>query len=109
MYHLVPRQEWLAADPSRAYTPAAFATDSFVHCTDGEQEVADTANRYYATLADDLLILRLDRTQLEPFIRYDDASGIFPHIYGPIARSAILSVTQMRRDQAGQWLPPEAP
>jgi uncharacterized protein (DUF952 family) len=109
IYHLVPRQEWLAADPDRAYTPAAFASDGFVHCTEGEQEVADTANRYYATLGDDLLLLRLDRTQLGPLVRYDDPTGIFPHIYGPIARSAILSVAQLRRDQAGRWQPPDAP
>ena len=108
-YHLVPRAEWTAADPSLAYTPAAFGQDGFVHCTDGPAEVAATANRFFAGLEDDLLALVLDRARLGAAVRYDNPGGIYPHVYGPIERAAILRVDVLKRHAGGAWLPPSEP
>jgi uncharacterized protein (DUF952 family) len=104
-FHLVPRAEWQAAPADQPYVPRAFAHDGFVHCTDGADEVAATANRYYRDETD-LLVLRLDTARLGAPVRYEDARHIYPHIYGPIERAAILSVQPMRRDPSGAWLPP---
>ena len=46
-FHLVPSPVWDAQRDGDVYVPEAFAADGFVHCTDGEQAVIDTANRYY--------------------------------------------------------------
>jgi uncharacterized protein (DUF952 family) len=105
-FHLVPRVEWDAADPTTPYTPRAFAQDGFVHCTDGAVEVAATANRYFADLADELLVLELDRARLAAPVRYDDPRHVYPHVYGPIERLAIVRVQAMRRDASGRF---EAP
>jgi uncharacterized protein (DUF952 family) len=104
-YHLVPRAEWEATDPGQPYVPAAFASDGFVHCTDGAQEVAATANRYYSGVAD-LLVLSLDVTRLDAPVRYEDPKRIYPHVYGPIPRAAVADVQPMRRGADGAWAPP---
>lgn len=104
-FHLVPRAEWEAADPDQPYVPRAFVQDGYVHCTDGTVEVAATANRYYRQ-ADDLLVLSIDRARLGAPVRYEDEQRIYPHVYGPIERAAIMDVRPMRRDPAGAWLPP---
>ena len=105
-YHLVPRAEWDAADPGQPYLPAAFAQDGFVHCTDGPEEVANTANRYFATFEGDLLALVIDREQLHAPVRYEDPAQIYPHVYGPIERDAIVHVVIMPRAPTGELLPP---
>jgi len=105
MYHLVPRSEWESADPARPYVPTAFGQDGFVHCTDGAEEVAATANRYYSGV-DDLLVLVLDRSRLTAPVRYEDPARIYPHVYGPIERDAIVEVMGMQRDGNGAWRAP---
>jgi uncharacterized protein (DUF952 family) len=105
-FHLVPRAEWDAADELAAYLPAAFEHDGFVHCTDGADEVALTANRYFSGFTGDLLVLVLDRSRLAAPVRYDDPAEVYPHIYGPIERDAILEVRVMPRDASGAFLPP---
>ncbi len=105
-YHLVPRTEWEATDPSSSYVPAAFGVDGFVHCTDGAAELAATANRYFGSFSGDLLALVLDVGSLSAPVRYEDPGRIYPHVYGPIDRAAIVEVLTMRRDADGQWLPP---
>lgn len=108
-YHLVPRREWDEHDRTQAYLPAAFAYDGFVHCTDGVDEVAVTANRYFSTLDDDLLALEIDRSRLHAPVRYEDPRKMYPHIYGPIESDAIRAVLVLRRSPDGAWLAPTQP
>ena len=46
-YHIVAGEYFRDCDSTAPYTPEGFADEGFIHCTDGEQHVADTANRYY--------------------------------------------------------------
>jgi uncharacterized protein (DUF952 family) len=105
-YHLVPREEWLASDPSGPYVPAAFAADGFVHCTDGASEVAATANRYFVSFTGDLLLLTIDLARVSAPVKYEDSARIYPHVYGPIERDAIVEVRTMRREAHGSYVPP---
>jgi uncharacterized protein (DUF952 family) len=89
----------------RPYVPASFEADGFVHCTDGVEEVAATANRYYSNVAD-LLVLTIDVGRLTSPVRYEDPGRIYPHVYGPIERGAILQVQPMRRASDSRWAPP---
>jgi uncharacterized protein (DUF952 family) len=105
-YHLVPRTDWAAADPTQPYQPSAFAREGFVHCTDGAEEVANTANRYFSAFEGDLLALVIDRARLASPVRYEDPAQVYPHIYGPIERDAIVHVVTMPRAPDGDFLPP---
>lgn len=105
-YHLVPRREWDEHDRAQAYLPAAFAHDGFVHCTDGADELAATANRYFGALDDELLALVIDRSRLHAPVRYEDPGHIYPHVYGAIESDAILDVLLLRRSPDGAWVRP---
>ena len=105
-FHLVPRADWEAADTDQPYTPTDFAREGFVHCTDGADEVAATANRYFSQLQDDLLVLTIDRDRLSSEVKYEDVGRIYPHVYGPIDRAAIVEVRTMKRRPTGEF---EAP
>jgi len=39
-------------------------------------------------------------------VRYDDPAQIYPHVYGPIDRAAIVGVLTMPRDASGAYLSP---
>jgi uncharacterized protein (DUF952 family) len=104
-YHLVPRAQWEDADTEHPYAPPSLTAEGFVHCTDGADEVAATANRYFSD-QDDLLALVIDRARVGAAVRYEDERGIYPHVYGPIERAAIVGILTMRRDANRVWLGP---
>jgi uncharacterized protein (DUF952 family) len=102
IYHLVTRAAWekAAAD---SYAADSLAGEGFIHCSNADQ-VAGAANRFYAD-ADDLLLLHLDADHLTSPL-CDEPSGtgeLFPHIYGPINRSAVVRVEELRRGADGRW------
>ena len=103
-YHLVPRGIWEAADDP--YAPASLAQEGFIHCTDGAEEVAATANRYFADQQDELLALVVDLDKVTAPVTYEDARRVYPHIYGPIPHEAVVKVVRMPRD--GVFLAPQS-
>lgn len=105
-YHLVPRREWRTHDRTQPYLPATFVDDGFVHCTDGADELAATANRFFADLDDDLLALRIEQSRLHAPVKYEDPRQVFPHVYGAIEPEAITAVIPLTRGPDGAWLPP---
>ena len=82
--HLVPEATWAAHDPAAPYLPAAYAEDGFVHCTDGDEEMVDVANRFYAADPRPFLLLTLDLERTGSPWRFDDPGRRYPHVYGPI-------------------------
>ena len=47
-----------------------------------------------------LLLLEIDESKLESEVRFEKSTNdeLFPHVYGPINKRAILSVTQLREE-----------
>jgi uncharacterized protein (DUF952 family) len=105
-FHLVP-QEQFAADGTEPYVPAAFERDGFIHCTDGAEELARTANRYYRADPRWFVALVIDVPRVTASVRYEDDAGIYPHIYGALNRDAIIAVVEMPRAADGTFLPPD--
>ena len=103
-FHLVARDVWEAQRSRDVYEPEAFAADGFVHCTDGEREVIDTANRYYRDDPRSYVVLTLDVEALASEVKYEDPAHIFPHVYGPIETAAVRDVRDVRRDADGTFL-----
>jgi len=104
-FHLVPEQIWTAtdADPEVPYAAASLATEGFIHCTDGVDALGVTFDRYYAADARVFLALTLDLDALDVPWRYDVADSPYPHIYGVIARAAVISVSRVERDEEGRF------
>jgi uncharacterized protein (DUF952 family) len=106
-FHLVPQDYFDALDPRADYIPHDFARDGFIHCTDGADEMACTANRYYKSNAANHYYLYIDKARVRAPIRYDAEPRIYPHIYGALNRDAIVSVRAARRETDGTFLAPE--
>lgn len=107
IYHLVLRSAW--ERPSEAdYRADSLAQEGFLHCS-FEHQVAWAANRFYAE-AEDLLVLKIDPARLrsawkvEPPLGKADTDEVFPHIYAPLNRDAVVAVRPMQRGQDGRWL-----
>jgi len=103
-FHLVPREVWDAQRMKPEYEPEAFDADGFVHCTDGESAVIDTANRYYRRDGREYVVLSIDTDGLTAPVRYEDPQRTFPHVYGPIETSAVTDVRWVERDAEGRFL-----
>lgn len=106
-FHLVPQKYFDALDPNIDYTPESFAREGFIHCTDGTDEMARTANRYYQSSNEPYYYLHIDKDRVRARIQYDDAAKIYPHIYGVLNRDAIVAVRAARRASDGTFLAPE--
>lgn len=124
IYHLTPASYYRHQPFDQPYQPATFAEEGFIHCTAGAAKLIEIANLYFATLQDELLALEIDPAQLavplifEPPIlpqqatmtaalsRQPDPNILFPHIYGPLNRLAIIASFALERDSTGQWQMP---
>jgi uncharacterized protein (DUF952 family) len=106
-FHLVPQSYFDSLDPRADYTPHEFARDGFIHCTDGADEMARTANRYYQSNPEPHYYLYIDKLRVRAPIRYDDAARIYAHIYGALNRDAIVAVRVGRRAMDGTFAEPE--
>lgn len=104
-YHLTPREWWEAAGPDAALGAPSLAAEGFVHCTDGTANMVATANRHYAADPRDFLVLTLDLALVTSPWAVEDVGRIYPHVFGPIDRAAIVSVVPAPRATDGAFLP----
>ena len=118
IYHLVPAPYYEAQPATHPYLPDGFEEEGFIHCTAGLPLLLKIANLYFAGLPDSLLVLEIDPARLTSPLKFEaplppanapaEASGhdpdqLFPHIYGPINREAIVRVFLLVRGEVGQW------
>jgi uncharacterized protein (DUF952 family) len=103
IYHLVPRAAW-EANPTAPYRAASLADEGFIHCSHADQ-VVWAANRFQRD-AVELLVLAIDPARLTSPVRFEDAGGgrLFPHVYGPIDRAAVVAATPLTKDAGGAWI-----
>ena len=102
-FHMVPAEVWDAADPATPYEAASLASEGFTHCTDGELELLATANRHYSGDPHPFLALTVDLDAAGSPWRIEDPAGVYPHVFGPIDRAAVLRVATLRRDASGRF------
>jgi uncharacterized protein (DUF952 family) len=101
IYHLIPRAAWDSLPPV-AYRADSLDTEGFIHCATAAQ-VEWAANRFYRD-ASDLVVLHIDIGKLGSEVKWEEggAGELFPHIYGPIEREAVVAVTPLERE-SGEW------
>ena len=105
-YHLVAGEYFRDCDSNAPYTPEPFADEGFIHCTDGEDNVAAVANRYYRDDKRMYIVLVIEKDEVTSEIKYEDPDKIYPHIYGPLNRDAIVTVLPILREADGSFVPP---
>ena len=108
IYHLAPAARWRDWPAGAGYLPAEYDADGFVHCTAGDELMLAVANRFYRTAPGDFVLLVIDPARLTSPLRWEQSTDglapLFPHIYGPIDRAAVVEVREVRRGQDGAFL-----
>lgn len=98
MFHLTTQAAWTAVGSE--YRPASLDTEGFIHLSTHAQWRL-TAARFFRGQRG-LLLLEIDRAAIEPALRFERADGDdFPHLYAPLPRSAVRSVTPLDVDEGG--------
>jgi uncharacterized protein (DUF952 family) len=90
-YKILRASEWeeFAAKGHTTGSPADVA-DGYIHLCTAEQ-VDETARRHFAG-EHDLVILTLDKTRLDPTLKWEPARGgqLFPHLYRELGMEDVV-------------------
>ncbi|MYS46110.1 DUF952 domain-containing protein [Streptomyces sp. SID5998] len=111
IYHVVPSAEWQAGY-DRPYAPASLAEEGFVHCSPDEATTLAVVNAFYRGAPRPLLALVIDEARLTARLEWEaahpapppgaSADALFPHVHGPIDRSAVVQVKEVAFDAEGR-------
>jgi uncharacterized protein (DUF952 family) len=85
---------WKSFDGRPEYYPESLSSEGFVHCS-FEEQLDAVLERYYAD-AENVLLLEIEPDQLKSELKIEPSTNdeLYPHIYGPINRDAIVSVKE---------------
>lgn len=113
MLHLLPLSAY-REDPSAPISPASLSTEGFVHCSPDTATTLAVADVLHRDSSEPMVALELDCAALSADLRWEAAAPapppgvssdvLFPHLYGPIDRSAIIEVHHARRSIDGHYL-----
>lgn len=103
-FHLTTVDVWAAQEKLRRYRPQQFDDDGFIHCTDGEENLVAVGNRYYRNDPRSFLALEIDLSRVISPACYEDVGRVYPHIYGPLEVSSVISVRRVARADDGTFL-----
>lgn len=102
-FHLAPATDFKPCAP--VYVPCTYSVDGFVHTSNTLAALAGAGNRYYSGDSRPYLVLTIDLERLDVPWRYDAAGELFPHIYGPVHRQAIVARHHAVRAPDGAFRP----
>ena len=94
IYHLISRQGLDAQSDSEFILDDANLAGGFIHCCTAEQ-LPGVIARYFLGDNSNLMVVELNPETLSEELKWEpatDSDGLFPHIYGPINRDAIIGV-----------------
>ena len=99
IYHLVARDDWESVGDEAEYSAASLSSEGFIHCSKDYEQLFAVARRLYQDRTD-MLVLELDTGALSSPIKEEPsrAGEIYPHIYGPINKTAVVRVLALESD-----------
>lgn len=113
--HLIPAAEYQAVPAGEPLRPASLDSEGFIHCTGDADTLLSVANKFYRAVPGDFLVLEVDPARVTAALRYEPpappppptdplAGRLFPHLYGPLNREAIVAVRAVTRAPDGTFL-----
>lgn len=107
IYHLAEPAHWQQALRDGTYAQStrgvSLAQEGFIHASSQEQWPL-VRRAFYADVTEPLVLLEIDETRLAaPVVREvgNPATGeAFPHVYGPIEVTAVVSTTTLEPPHA---------
>ena len=108
IYKIIDRDEWDAARACGRYTGSADdRRDGFIHfSTAGQMKV--TVAKHFAG-QQNLVLLALDAGRLGEALKWEPSRGgdLFPHLYGPMPASAVVTSWPLPLGEDGTHMFPE--
>ncbi len=113
--HLVSVDYFRSLPSDVPYLPHGFENDGFIHCTAGSDSLLQVANAFYRHAPGEFCVLVIDEHRVVAPVKYEppapvagqvanvEEHSLFPHVYGPINRDAIIDVVGVRRDPDGTF------
>ncbi|MHA6800591.1 cupin domain-containing protein [Bounagaea algeriensis] len=111
--HLLPLSVF-QAERTEPLRPASLDHEGFVHCSPDLATTLAVANNLYRDANEPMIAVELDPERIDAPLRWEAAApapppGVhpdtpFPHVYGPVDRSAVVSVYYARCGQDGTFL-----
>ncbi len=89
------------------YLAPSLTTEGFIHCSNAEQVLRVAEATFKEQI--ELVLLTFAPEHLKPAVVYENTEGgveLFPHVYGPINRDAVVAVEALNRDSHGVFLAP---
>jgi len=123
--HLVARADWEAAPTDQPYCAPSLSSEGFIHATQDDALMLQVANAFYKDRPGEFIVLEIDEAKLTSEVKWEapaaapidaiapeaglsdavpSGAPLFPHIYGPINRDAIVGVRLMTRDASGAFV-----
>jgi uncharacterized protein (DUF952 family) len=102
IFHIATAADWRRTLESGTYTTSTVGRtleeEGFIHASRRDQ-VQGVFDRYYRGLGEHLVLLTIDPTRLSDADVRVEAVGddTYPHVYGPINRSAVVDVSPLNR------------
>lgn len=95
IYHIVSADDWRSQESQPEYRASSLQTEGFIHLSKKEQ-VNGTLRRYYQDVPN-LLLLHVDVDKLTHPLKYEASTNheLFPHLYGPLTKEAVVAVEQL--------------
>jgi uncharacterized protein (DUF952 family) len=90
IFHITTRDQWNHARLAGSYQADSLVTEGFIHCSTAAQLPA-TGSRLFQGQTD-LVVLQIDPDKLRWELRWEGTGEPFPHLYGPLALDAVISV-----------------
>jgi uncharacterized protein (DUF952 family) len=104
IYHITSKQEASEAQRTGTYTPAAFASEGFIHCSYSHQVMA-VANRIFRGQRH-LVLLEIDPSALDSRVIDENLEGgteLYPHVYGHLRMSDVIRIHPFPCDHEGKF------
>ncbi len=112
LYHLTTPHDWERAERGGSYVAPSLAAQGFIHLSRPSQLLL-AADTHYRGRAD-LVVLVLEQDRLDPSALVFEAGSppnqhlVFPHLYSPLALSAVRAVVPFPCDPDGSFRWPAA-
>ena len=103
IFKIVDAEEWRVAEAAGVFAGAAVdRADGYIHFSTAEQ-APETAAKWFAG-RDDLVLTAVDVEALGAALRWEPSRGgaLFPHLYAPLALSAVVWTRPLPRGQDGR-------
>jgi len=107
IFHFITQTDLARDLTDTALRVPSLGSEGFIHCSKLDQ-VLDVAN-YLAPYSEEMQLIEIDESLVTPEIKYENLEGgekLFPHIYGPLNRDAIVAIHKLEWDgEEGYQLP----